>query len=284
MKKFLTLMGIFLVVSLGIAACGGNNTQEDSSKTKESSNQTDKQMVTLALDKTEVSTDIDGFFTISGQATPNALVSIEDDLIQADDKGHFEIKHSLNPDIDKYDVMVSKDGWASRNGYVTVTASKEYLAKQKADEAAKKIEDEKRAKENALAAEKAAKEEAARKAEEERIAQKEAAAEKERQRLGAEGESAIIKAEAYGMTMNMSRAGIYDQLTSEYGEKFSEDAAQYALNNIEIDYKANALAKAKDYQAMMAMSPEAIRDQLTSEYGEKFTSEEADYAIQHLNN
>lgn len=98
-----------------------------------------------------------------------------------------------------------------------------------------------------------------------------------------EFKSALIKAGSYSKIMHMSKAGIYDQLTSEYGEKFSPEAAQYAVDNVKADWNANALAKAKEYQDSMAMSPEAIRDQLTSDYGEKFTPSEADYAIQHLN-
>lgn len=98
-----------------------------------------------------------------------------------------------------------------------------------------------------------------------------------------EYKTALRKAESYSKTMYMSKAGIYDQLTSEYGEKYSAEAAQYAIDNLQADYNDNALKKAKDYQEQMAMSPEAIRDQLTSEHGEKFTAEEADYAIQNLN-
>lgn len=98
-----------------------------------------------------------------------------------------------------------------------------------------------------------------------------------------EYQSALIKAKSYSDLMHMSKAGIYDQLTSEYGEQFSAEAGQYAVDNLQADYNANALAKAKSYQETMSMSPEAIRDQLTSEYGEKFTPEEADYAILHLN-
>ena len=82
--------------------------------------------------------------------------------------------------------------------------------------------------------------------------------------------------------MSMSKKGIYDQLTSEYGEKFSADAAQYAIDNLQWDYKENALKKAKQYQDMMNMSTDAIKDQLISEYGEQFTVEEAEYAIAHL--
>ncbi|WP_195420049.1 Ltp family lipoprotein [Collinsella sp. D33t1_170424_A12] len=97
-----------------------------------------------------------------------------------------------------------------------------------------------------------------------------------------EYKSALRKAESYSEMMHMSKQGIYDQLTSEYGEKFSPEAAQYAIDNLQADYNANALAKAQSYQDDMNMSPEAIRDQLTSEYGEKFTQEEADYAVANL--
>ena len=98
-----------------------------------------------------------------------------------------------------------------------------------------------------------------------------------------EYKSALKKAKLYADTMNMSKAGLYDQLTSEYGEKFTVEAAQYAIDNITVDWKENALKKAKLYQETMSMSPAAIYDQLISEYGEKFTVEEAQYAIDNLN-
>lgn len=92
----------------------------------------------------------------------------------------------------------------------------------------------------------------------------------------------MTKAELYSDTLSMSKAGIYDQLTAEYGEQFSEEAAQYAVDNVKADWNANALEKAKTYQESMSMSPAAIHDQLTSEFGEKFTVAEADYAIENL--
>lgn len=97
-----------------------------------------------------------------------------------------------------------------------------------------------------------------------------------------EYKSALTKAQMYSDMMHMSKQGVYDQLTSEYGEKFSAEAAQYAIDNLKADWNANALEKAKTYQKDMAMSSEAIRDQLVSEYGEKFTQEEADYAVANL--
>lgn len=101
-------------------------------------------------------------------------------------------------------------------------------------------------------------------------------------KVSTEFSSALAKAKTYSSVMKMSKAGIYDQLTSESGEKFPADAAQYAIDNLKADYNANALSKAKTYQKDMNMSTEAIRDQLTSDSGEKFTQEEADYAVQHL--
>lgn len=97
-----------------------------------------------------------------------------------------------------------------------------------------------------------------------------------------EYKSALSKATSYSNTMHMSKKGVYDQLVSEYGEKFVPEAAQYAIDNVKADWNANALAKAKIYQNDMKMSPAAIHDQLLSEYGEKFTLPEADYAIANL--
>lgn len=86
----------------------------------------------------------------------------------------------------------------------------------------------------------------------------------------------------YAENMNMSKTGVYDQLTSEYGENFDKKAAKYAIDNIVFDWKENALKKAQLYAEEMSMSDSAIYDQLISEYGEKFTKEEAKYAIDNL--
>jgi hypothetical protein len=98
-----------------------------------------------------------------------------------------------------------------------------------------------------------------------------------------EYKSALAQAKNYSDTMHMSKAGLYDQLVSEYGGQFTPEAAQYAIDNVKADWNKNALAQAKNYQDTMHMSPAAVRDQLVSEYGGKFLPEEADYAIQHLN-
>ncbi|MGX6988542.1 Ltp family lipoprotein [Leuconostoc fallax] len=102
-------------------------------------------------------------------------------------------------------------------------------------------------------------------------------------KVSAEFSAALAKAKTYSDTMSMSKQGIYDQLTSEAGEKFPADAAQYAIDNVKADYNKNALNKAKTYQEKMSMSVDSIHDQLVSAAGEKFTTAQADYAIANLN-
>ena len=98
-----------------------------------------------------------------------------------------------------------------------------------------------------------------------------------------EYKSALRKAKFYSDEMNMSKAGLYEILSSEHGEKFTAEAAQYAVDNVEADWKENALKKAEFYQEHMSISPSAISDLLVSEYGEHFKAEEAQYAVDNLN-
>lgn len=102
-------------------------------------------------------------------------------------------------------------------------------------------------------------------------------------KVPAEHASALAKAKSYAKNLHMSKMAVHNQLTSESGEKFTADAADYAMKNLtDIDWKANALEKAKSYQKQMSMSKAAIKDQLTGESGEQFTPEEAEYAVNHL--
>ena len=94
--------------------------------------------------------------------------------------------------------------------------------------------------------------------------------------------SALNKANSYSDNMHMSKQGIYEQLTSEYGEKFSEEAAQYAIDNMEADWNYNALQTAQSYSDNMHMSKQGIYDQLISAYGEQFTEDEAQYAVDNV--
>ena len=72
-------------------------------------------------------------------------------------------------------------------------------------------------------------------------------------KVSAEYLAALGKAESYSKSMHMSKQGIYDQLTSEYGEQFNEDAAKYAIEHLDADWNENALAKAKEYRKWICL-------------------------------
>ena len=92
--------------------------------------------------------------------------------------------------------------------------------------------------------------------------------------------AALGKAKSYNSLFHMSKKRMYRQLTSNF-DKFSNDAAQYAVDHLEADYKYNALFNAKNYRKLFNMSKSRLINQLTSSI-DGFTEEEAQYAIDHL--
>ena len=92
--------------------------------------------------------------------------------------------------------------------------------------------------------------------------------------------AALEKAKSYNSLFHMSKKRMYRQLTSDF-DKFSNDAAQYAVDHLEADYKYNALFNAKNYRKLFNMSKSRLINQLTS-FADGFTEEEANYAINHL--
>lgn len=97
-----------------------------------------------------------------------------------------------------------------------------------------------------------------------------------------EYKNALKSAKNYISMIPFSKARLYDQLTSDAGEKYSPEAGQYAIDNLNVNYKEQALKAAKNYLSMMPMSDAQLKEQLISDAGEKFTEEEAQYAIDNL--
>ena len=92
----------------------------------------------------------------------------------------------------------------------------------------------------------------------------------------AEYKSALKTAEVILYTKDISKRDLHNLLTSE-PNPFSPEAAQWAVDNMRADWKANALEKAKSCQG----TPEGIYSYLISdEVG--FTKDEAQYAISRL--
>lgn len=82
---------------------------------------------------------------------------------------------------------------------------------------------------------------------------------------------------------SLSEQQLYNDLTSEYGYQYSEEAAQWAIDALDADYSENALEVAEMYGSTLSMSEQGIYDALTSEEtGYLFTDEEAQAAIDEL--
>ena len=81
--------------------------------------------------------------------------------------------------------------------------------------------------------------------------------------------------------MHMSKSAIFDQLTSEHGEKFSVESAQYAMDNLEFDWNANALKKAESYsedyahvktrEFMISLFPNMVKNLLKKKHSTQST-------------
>ena len=89
---------------------------------------------------------------------------------------------------------------------------------------------------------------------------------------------AYVKALFLSEKSHLSKQKIEQDLT-RFG-RYSEDATQYAINKLNIDWKEQALLRAKYYQEFH-YSKEKLVEQLINV--ELFTQEEADYAVEHVN-
>lgn len=94
--------------------------------------------------------------------------------------------------------------------------------------------------------------------------------------------NAVKQAESYLRFSSFSRAGLIDQLSSEYGEGFSVEDATFAVDHIEVNWNEQAAKQAASYLELSSFSRDGLYDQLTSEYGEGFTPEQAEYALQSV--
>ncbi|WP_256842174.1 Ltp family lipoprotein [Ornithinimicrobium cryptoxanthini] len=95
-------------------------------------------------------------------------------------------------------------------------------------------------------------------------------------------EQAIGSAESYLEFTHFSKKGLIGQLSSEYGEGFSEADATFAVEYLEdnglVDWMEQAVGSAESYLEFTHFSRQGLIDQLMSEYGEQFTQAQAEHA------
>lgn len=99
-------------------------------------------------------------------------------------------------------------------------------------------------------------------------------------------QGAIRSAESYLSFSGFSRAGLTQQLTSEYGEGYEAADAEIAIAYLEktggVNWNDEAVESAESYLEMTGFSRQGLYDQLTSSYGEGFTPEQANYALDQV--
>ena len=91
--------------------------------------------------------------------------------------------------------------------------------------------------------------------------------------------SALGRARILAEGKFLSKNSTYEQLVSEEG--YSNSSSIYAVENLDIDWKQNALIKADLFNSTLDLSKEEIYNRLISST-EKFTAEEAQYAIDNI--
>lgn len=99
-------------------------------------------------------------------------------------------------------------------------------------------------------------------------------------------QNAVEDAQDYLEFSSFSKAGLLQQLTSEYGSGYEREEAAWAIRYLEkyklVSWKAEAVEAAEDYLAFSSFSRDGLYQQLTSEYGSGFTSDQAEYALQKV--
>lgn len=87
-------------------------------------------------------------------------------------------------------------------------------------------------------------------------------------------------AEDYIAMKGFSRAGLIEQLSSEYGSGYEEADATAAVDSMNIDWNEQAAREAKSYLEMTGFSCNGLIEQLSSEYGSKYTAAQARYGAE----
>ncbi len=90
--------------------------------------------------------------------------------------------------------------------------------------------------------------------------------------------NALRSAEDYLSFKGFSKAGLINQLSSEYGDGYAKADATWAVEHLDVNWNEQAVRVAQSYLDMKGFSRNGLIDQLTSEYGEQFTVKQATYA------
>lgn len=261
MKK-LALIGLTMLTAFSLAACSPSSNSESKNSSEKGTTETSNKP-TLEIPESVVA-DSSKTAEITGKTTPNTKVQIGYGIIgdkeTSDKDGNFTLKYEIDESKDQDTIEVT----AKNNGDKT---TKKITIKQN-PEVIKKKEADAKAKTDAEAKAKASK----------------SAQEKATEGLTGNSLAQTKTAISYLYSGHMSKQGLYDQLTSEYGSQMTADEANNAINRIDplVNWNNLATLSAKSYRESGNLTGQALIDQLTSEYGSRFTPEQAQYGVAHI--
>jgi Host cell surface-exposed lipoprotein len=95
-------------------------------------------------------------------------------------------------------------------------------------------------------------------------------------------ENAIGSANDYLAMSGFSRAGLIKQLSSSYGDGYTEADATFAVDHLTVDWNQQAVRSAKSYLSMTHFSRAGLVEQLSSPYGDGYTVAQATYAANNV--
>jgi hypothetical protein len=93
--------------------------------------------------------------------------------------------------------------------------------------------------------------------------------------LTAAQRNATRSAQAYLRVSGFSRQGLIDQLSSEFGDQYRVEDATVAVDNLNVDWNAQAARSAAAYLRISGFSCQGLIDQLSSDFGDKYTEAQA---------
>ncbi len=95
--------------------------------------------------------------------------------------------------------------------------------------------------------------------------------------------NALKSARNYLKFTAFSRDRLIEQLSSDYGDNYSIEDAEFVVSYLEqnnqVDWNEQAYKAAKTYMEYTGFSRDGLYEQLAGEYGDKFTPEQAEYAL-----
>ena len=268
MYKKVFSMAVFISL---LGACSNSNTAINSLSSEVSSissveSITEKKEV-LTVNEPEYSLE-NNQFKISGTADSSLIVIMKskDNTIELSPTENHEFEYLGDlPESDDLEYELS-DGQLTK---IVLIESKLTLEQKEAE----RIEIERQK----------AEEESIRKAEEEESERIRKAEEEEKRKeqeainqASREQKNALQKAKDYLNYSSFSKVGLYDQLIYE---QFPNDAVQFAIDHIEVDWHDQAFQKGNDYLEYSAFSYQGLYDQLIYE---GFSADQAQYAINNL--